>query len=105
MGAKPWSITANGVVLTVRLTPRSRDAIGGMEALPDGRAVLVARVSAAPSNGEANAALIQLIAKALGIPARDIALVAGTTSRLKRLLISGNGPILVAALEKLSKAG
>src|SRR5262245_26254315 len=104
MGAKPWSMTTNGVTLTVRLTPRSRDAIGGIEALPDGRAALSARVRAAPYEGEANAALIQLLAKALGVPARDIALVAGATGRLKRLLISGNGPILVAALEKLSKA-
>jgi uncharacterized protein len=103
---KPWSITAGGVALAIRLTPRSaRDAIGGVETLADGRTVLVARVRAAPSEGEANTALVRLIAKALGIPARDVDLAAGATSRLKRLLISGDGPTLVAALEKLSEAG
>src|SRR5262249_38131953 len=84
-------------------TPRSaRDAIGDVETLMDGRAVLVARVRAAPSEGEANIALVRLIAKALGIPVRDIDLAAGT-SRVKRLAISGDGPTLVAALEKLSR--
>jgi uncharacterized protein len=99
-------MTAGGVALAVRLMPRSaRDAIGGVEALADGRTALVARVRAAPSEGAANAALVRLIAKALGIPARDIDLAAGATSRVKRLAISGDGPTLVAALEKLSKPG
>ena len=40
--------------------------------LADGRAVLKARVRAAPSEGEANDALIRLIAKALGVPPRDV---------------------------------
>ena len=54
-------------VLDVRLTPRGgRDAIEGVEQLADGRAVLKARVRAAPSEGEANAALCRLIADALG---------------------------------------
>ena len=105
MIGKPWSVTAGGVALAVRLTPRSaRDAIGDVETLTDGRTALVARVRAAPSEGEANIALVRLIAKALDIPARDIDLAAGATSRVKRLTISGDGPTLVAALEKLSEA-
>ena len=48
----------DGVVVTVRLTPKGgRDAIDGIETLADGRAVLKVRVRAAPSEGEANAAL------------------------------------------------
>ncbi|MFZ1210074.1 MAG: DUF167 family protein, partial [Pseudolabrys sp.] len=58
-------------------------------------------VRAAPADGEANAALIRLVAKSLGVPRRDVAVVAGATGRLKRLLISGNGPTLIAALEKI----
>ena len=103
MAATPWSPIAGGVGLVVRLTPKGgRDAIDGIETLSDGRAVLKARVQAAPSEGEANAALIKLIAKAVGIPPRDVTLVTGATARIKRLVISGDGPTLVAALEKIA---
>ncbi|MGB7673521.1 MAG: DUF167 family protein [Pseudolabrys sp.] len=102
MAARPWSVTADGVALSLRLTPRcGRDAIDGVEVLPDERPVLIARVRAATADGEANAALIRLVAKSLGVPRRDVAVVAGATGRLKRLLISGNGPTLIAALEKI----
>lgn len=103
MAAAPWSLIADGVNLVVRLTPKGRrDAIEGTEALSDGRAVLKVRVQAPPSDGEANAALIKLIAKAVGVPPRDVSLVAGATARIKRLAISGDGPTLVAALEKIA---
>ena len=67
-------------------------------------AVLTARVRALPADGEANAALIRLIAKAVGVPSRDVTLVAGATARLKRLAISGDGPTVIAALEKIAHA-
>ncbi len=103
LGGKPWSPIAGGVAVAVRLTPKGgRDAIDGIETLSDGRAVLKVRVQAAPSEGEANAALIKLIAKAVGVPPRDVSLVAGATARIKRLVISGDGPTLVAALEKIA---
>jgi uncharacterized protein (TIGR00251 family) len=103
MAAAPWLLIADGLSLVVRLTPRGgRNAIEGMEILPDGRVVLKVRVQAAPSEGEANAALIKLIAKAVGVPSRDVSLVAGATARIKRLVISGDGPTLVAALEKIA---
>ena len=103
MAGRPWSASLGGVTLTVRLTPKGgRDALDGIETLSDGRAVLKVRVQAAPSEGEANAALIKLIAKAVGVPPRDVSLVAGATARIKRLNISGDGPTLVAALEKIA---
>jgi uncharacterized protein (TIGR00251 family) len=98
----PWSVDPNGITLAVRLTPKGgRDAIDGIETLSDGRAVLKARVRAAPSEGEANEALMRLIAKALGVPARDVSLATGAASRIKRLRIGGNAPTLSAALEKI----
>ncbi|MCF8475511.1 MAG: DUF167 family protein [Pseudolabrys sp.] len=101
MAGQPWSAVPGGVALTVRLTPKGgRDAIDGVDLLSDGRAVLKARVRAAPSEGEANDALCKLIAKALGVPPRDVTLTAGATARIKRLMVSGNSPTLVAALEK-----
>jgi len=102
MAGTPWSASLGGVTLTVRLTPKGgRDAIDGIETMSDNRAVLKIRVRAAPSEGEANAALIKLIAKAVGVPPRDVSLVAGATACIKRLVISGDGPSLVAALEKV----
>ncbi len=102
MAVVPWFPIDGGVNLVVRLTPKGgRDAIDGIETMADGRAVLKIRVRAAPNEGEANAALIKLIAKALGVPPRDVSLVAGAMARIKRLNISGDGPTLVAALEKV----
>jgi uncharacterized protein (TIGR00251 family) len=98
-------LDATGITLSVRLTPKGgRDGIDGIETLSDGRAVLKARVRAAPSEGEANEALIRLIAKTLGVPARDVTLTAGATSRVKRLTVFGHGPALAAALEKICAA-
>jgi uncharacterized protein YggU (UPF0235/DUF167 family) len=86
----------------VRLTPKAgRDALEGVAQLADGRSVLQARVRAAPHEGEANAALIKLIAKALGVPPRDIQLVGGATTRLKRLLITGSPDALATHVEKI----
>jgi len=104
--SRPWTAAADGVVLAVRLTPKGgRDAIDGVDELADGRSVLRVRVRAAASEGEANAALIALIAKSLRVAPRDVSLVAGAGSRIKRLKITGAAPALAAALEKISAIG
>jgi uncharacterized protein YggU (UPF0235/DUF167 family) len=90
-------------MLVVRLTPKGgSDAIDGIETMADGRAVLKARVRAAPFEGEANAALIKLLARALGVSPRAVELVAGDTARIKRLKISGDTATLGAALATFS---
>ena len=102
---KPWSVVAGGVTLAVRLTPKGgRDAIDGIDQMADGRAVLKVRVAAAPSEGEANDALVRLLAKALSVPPRDVVLAAGATARVKRLSIAGDPARLIAALEKIAAA-
>jgi hypothetical protein len=99
---EPWTATADGVVVDVRLTPRGgRDAIEGIERRADGRAVLKARVRVAPSEGEANAALCRLIADALGIAPRQVTIVAGATSRVKRIRVTGETAALAGALRRL----
>jgi uncharacterized protein len=106
MSGRAWSPTPDGIVVLVRLTPRGgRDAIEGVEQLADGRSVLKARVRAAASEGEANAALIKLLAKTLGVAARDVRLAAGATARLKRVHVAGAGTMLAAALEKIAAIG
>ena len=90
----------------MRLTPKGgRDAIDGVEQRDDGQCVLKVRVRAAPTEGEANDALVKLIAKTLGVPPRDVSLIAGAISRIKRVAIAGDGPTLVAALEKSAAVG
>jgi len=97
-----WKVCAEGIVVTVRLTPKGgRDAVDGVEALADGRAVLKARVRAAPSEGEANAALIRLLAKAFDVAPRRVTLAAGAAGRIKQVKIEGDGAGLAAALEAI----
>jgi len=101
---RPWAVVPGGLAVVVRLTPRGgRDAIEGIEQRADGQCVLKARVRAAASEGEANAALVALLARAVAAPPRDVTLLAGATARIKRLTIAGHGPTLAAALEKIAQ--
>ena len=54
-----------------------------------GRPFLKLRVSTAPSDGQANAAVIALVAKALGVPKSSVRIASGETSRVKRLDLDG----------------
>ncbi len=86
-----WVVEPTGVALWLRLTPKGgRDALEGVETLADGRSVLKARVRAAPEDGRANAALVELVAKALETPKSAVSLVAGHTSRVKKLFVAGD---------------
>jgi len=97
---KPWAVAAGGLVVTVRLTPKGgRDSIDGIARLSDGSTVLKARVAAAPAEGEANDALIRLLARKIHIAPRDVTLMGGATSRIKRMLIRGDPGAVAAALE------
>lgn len=99
---EPWTPAADGVIVDVRLTPRGgRDAIEGVERRADGRAMLKARVRAAPSAGQANAALCLLVAKTLDIAPRRVTLVGGAAARVKRIRLAGEPTALVAALRYL----
>ena len=72
--------------IAVRVTPRSsRDAIEGV----DDAGELRVRVTAPPTDGAANAAVIKLLAKELGVPKGAVNVAAGATSRHKRLRIDG----------------
>ena len=76
--------------LFVKLQPAaSADRIDGWEADPDGRQVLKVRIRARPVDGQANAALVAAIARALGVRAADVELARGARSRLKRLTVAG----------------
>ena len=59
--------------LDIRVIPRAGRS--GFAGLRDG--VLIAKLAAAPVDGAANDALIELLASTLKIPKRDITIVAG----------------------------
>jgi uncharacterized protein len=102
---RPWAVCADGLVVTVRLTPRGgRDQIEGVESRADGRCVLKARVRAAATEGEANDALMRLLACAVGVAPRAVGLIGGATSRIKRLHICGDPGVLAIALTRVVEA-
>ena len=79
---------ADGCVLPVKVVPgASRDRVAGVL----GDALKVA-TSAAPEKGKANAAVGRIVAKALGLDARSVTLLAGATSPHKEFLIPGLSP-------------
>ncbi len=101
----PWAACADGLVVTVRLTPRGgRDLIEGMETRADGRCVLKARVRAAATEGEANDALTRLVARSAGVAPGAVRLIGGATSRIKRLHIGGDPGALATALARVMEA-
>jgi len=99
----PWRAASDGVTLALRVTPRGgRDAIDGVETLSDGRSVLKLRVRAVADGGEANRAVIELLAKALGVPKASVRLVSGATARLKQIAVSGDPDRLGEILQTLT---
>tara|TARA_R110000782_G_scaffold145080_1_gene237863 strand:+ start:637 stop:924 length:288 start_codon:yes stop_codon:yes gene_type:complete len=76
--------------LAVRLTPgASADRIDGWDVDAEGRAVLKVRVRARPVEGEANTALLKLLARTLGVPKSAVTLQRGGQSRLKMIRVEG----------------
>lgn len=72
----------------VRVKPRSsRAAVGGVK-----EGALELSVMAPPVDGEANAAVIQAIAHALGVGRREVAIVAGQTGKQKVIEVQGLDP-------------
>ena len=81
------------VELAVRVTSRSdADRVG-----PFAEGLLHVRVTRPPADGEANRAVLRLVAKALGVPVSKVTLVAGARSRRKRCAVEGISPAELAA--------
>jgi uncharacterized protein (TIGR00251 family) len=75
----------DAVTFDVLVQPRaSRAQIGPLH---DGRVKIA--VTAPPVDGEANAAVIELVAKSLGIAKRAVEVTAGASSRRKTLRVTG----------------
>ena len=72
-----------GALLPVRVQPRARrNEVVGWQG-----AALRVRVTAPPTDGRANQAVVELLAEVLGLPRKSIALVSGAASRDKLLRV------------------
>jgi uncharacterized protein len=101
----PWRYSTDGISVALRVTPRGgRDDIDGLERLADGRTVVKVRVRAIADGGEANRAVTELLAKALGVPKAKVRILSGTTSRLKQIAVDGDPARLGEALRELTAA-
>lgn len=98
-----YTLTPDGARISLRVTPNARaNAIEGSELRADGSCVLKIRVTAPPDKGAANAAVIALLASALGRPKSALLLQSGQTARAKVILVSGAPDNLRAAIERLA---
>jgi uncharacterized protein len=88
----------DGAILTVKVIPRAgKTALAGTR---DG--ALLVRLAAAPVDGAANAALIAFLAGTQHLPRNRIVLIAGETSRTKRVKVIGLSAAAIA--ERLAHA-
>jgi hypothetical protein len=99
---RPYTPTADGLRLDVRVTPRAgRDAIDGVMALADGRAVAAVKVRALAEDGAANTAVTRVVAAGFAIGTSQVQISRGATSRLKTLSLRGDPNALAAAALRL----
>ena len=75
------------------MVPVSARPCAGRDAILGERAGAVRiGVSAPPERGKANEAIAEILARSLEIPARQVTILGGGTSRSKRYLIEGMTP-------------
>lgn len=86
----------NGEVrFSVQVRPRgSREAIEGSR-----EGALVVRLTAPPVEGEANEALVRLLAARLNVPKAAVRILSGARGRIKRIAVTGVTAEQVRALE------
>jgi uncharacterized protein (TIGR00251 family) len=86
------------VRVNVRVYPSARRTeVGGRYGFAD-PPVLIVRVKAPPTDGRANAAVIEAMALAFAVKPREVHLVAGDTGRNKIVDVAGANPATLTAL-------
>ncbi len=95
----PVEAFGNGVRLTLHIQPHaSRTELAGMH----GDALKV-RIAAPPVDGAANAVLAEFLARILLVPRSSVSVVAGASSRRKRVTVTGID--VASALGRLGLGG
>lgn len=92
-----------GIKLRLKVTPgASRSKMGAIEEVAENTYALKVLVTVVPEGGKANKAVIELLAKAIGVPKSSIEVSHGITSRLKTITIKGNPDELIPKLDKVT---
>jgi uncharacterized protein len=72
-------------MFAVRVVPRASSS----SVMGEHDGALRVRIAAPPVDGAANEELIRFLARALGVPARDVELTSGHTSKVKQIRARG----------------
>jgi uncharacterized protein (TIGR00251 family) len=84
------------VLLPVRVTPKGgRDCVLPFQ---EGDSAIRLKVSAAPEDGKANAAVIKLLSEALGIPKSRFGIARGDKARDKQVSVAAEPEVVLSRL-------
>ncbi len=84
--------------LTINVRVISRASKSEVVGMVEGH--LKIRIAAPPVDGAANAELIKVLSKYFDVPKRQIELISGETSRVKKVRVSGVGSLQAKAFLK-----
>ena len=91
------SADRGGVRLFLRVSPSAgQSSIFGPVDVGEGRTALAVKLAAPPVDGAANEALIDLLARELGVARSAVTIVSGAASRLKVVRVADCPPARVA---------
>ena len=99
MPPSPIQPTPGGITIRVFVAPRS----SANKVMGEHNGAVKIALTAPPVEGAANKALVEFLAKLLGVPRSSVSLVSGETSRQKRVKVLGVS--VEQALEKLTGDG
>ncbi|HEY8153026.1 MAG TPA: DUF167 domain-containing protein [Myxococcota bacterium] len=95
------AVTRDGLAFWIVVTPRARrESVGGSR----GGALRVAVVEP-PVEGEANAACVRALARALGVPRAAVRLAPNARGRRKRVQVEGDAEALARRIRELALPG
>ena len=98
----PLRHTPKGLFLHVRATPKAgRDAVIGLMANATGQVALAVKVSKPADKGQANQAVIAVLAKAIGVSKASLRLASGETARDKVVEVTQNAQAVEAFIAGL----
>jgi len=93
------TLTRDGLRVAIRLSPRAKaDRLLAVAPTAEGGQAIKVSVTAPPQGGQANEALLQLLAYTWRLPRRNLSIVAGATSRNKIVNVAGDPHQLFAQL-------